>query len=51
LGAIENPSCFTSVNSDRDRSTAVQRLEERMQRFQHLGGMVAIALTALGLSA
>jgi hypothetical protein len=51
LGAIAKPSCFTSVNSDRDRSTALQRLEERMQRFQHLGGMAAIALTALGLSA
>jgi hypothetical protein len=29
----------------------MQRLEDRMQRFHHLDGMAAIALTALGLSA
>src|SRR5437764_8773717 len=50
-GAIAKLSCSTSVNGDRDRSTAVQRLEERMQRFQHLGGLASIVLSSLGLLA
>jgi hypothetical protein len=45
-GAIAKPSCSASVNERLGSFDRVQPLEDRMQRFHHLGGIAAITLTA-----